>query len=120
MKAFVGERERVNRLYHSPPFQNQREKKQQVATKFDFFYLQQLEAPANLRSQLWLRKHRAVSHLCHTRAWKLGAPYLELWQYVLKVNFTEVIEYEGCPKSLASYFFKIRKMMLERYPAVLI
>ncbi len=28
--------------------------------------------------------------------------------------------YEGCPKSLASYFFKNRKMMLERYPAVVI
>ncbi len=28
--------------------------------------------------------------------------------------------YEGCPKSLASYFFKNRKMMLERYRAVVI
>ncbi len=28
--------------------------------------------------------------------------------------------YEGCPKSLASYFFENRKMMLERYPALVI
>ncbi len=33
---------------------------------------------------------------------------------------TEVKKYEGCSKSLASYFFKNRKMMLERYPAVVI
>ncbi len=33
---------------------------------------------------------------------------------------TQSVIYEGCPKSLASYFFKNQKMMLQRYPAVVI
>ncbi len=42
--------------------------------------------------------------------------------FVLEVPDYEsaMLIYEGCPKSLASYFFKNRKMMLERYPAVVI
>ncbi len=41
---------------------------------------------------------------------------LEFWLFSLG----SVRMYEGCPKSLASYFFKNRKMMLERYPAMVI
>ncbi len=37
-----------------------------------------------------------------------------------KIIRFSVFYYEGCPKSLTSYFFKNRKIMLERYPAVVI
>ncbi len=36
------------------------------------------------------------------------------------INTQNYRVYEGCLKSLASYFFKNQKMMLERYSAVVI
>ncbi len=41
-------------------------------------------------------------------------------QKISSVGSVTEKKYEGCPKSLASYFFKNRKMVLKRYPAVII
>ncbi len=56
---------------------------------------------------------------------KAGAGMNQSWfSYPVEPKMMHInsfnFSYEGCPKSFASYFFKNRIMMLERYPAVVI